>query len=945
MQKATVVLDVKADSGLKSIRQMKTEMRALQEAMTLAGQAGDEKLFKKLEADFAQLRNDLRDTQQAMQYLDPGELLGGWVRLTQGLVGSFAAVTGAMTLFGGESEKIQEIERKSMALIQTMMGLEQARQLLIDEGGVKQIKILMQQTAAQYKLISARLTENLTIKATENATKGAKVAQWLWNAAVAANPIVAITVGIAALTAGIYLLIKAQNKQTDAERQAKLVHDAYLKAQLKGYEQTMVQSVKLRALTKLANDDTAAMESRKNALNEINEIMGTNLKLTDDLTTKTEEWIAVQIEQAKVAAVIEEIARLQTEMMNEQKLIAEARPGWFKRNVINPIISMGSITREELNMARWTMENYSEATKDLQAQVDGLTAKLQEELLALKGDTDGKKKETEGTFDAAAAYREYMSVLERVADYHTDVRLSIAKTTQALAEQTKDAKKIYEAETTVLAIEQEKAITEAKRKAQKLSEDLKTAYGDPKVKAEKEKQIQEDLANELIDIDNAFYVKRAQSFKKWGDTINEQTNRQFDTQIMQYENAANKTRDIQEKADLEIKALKVRHFKDLGDLKREDYASDEDFAAATKALKEKQAGEIITIETDTRNKILWLKLDLKAELAKIDEEMATNEKSRLEARRATLTVEYEKAKQLAIEQYGEQSELVKKLEEQFLYDIAMLESESMKQRITNWGDFSNEVAMNLSTIMTNLTDIELEEINIRDAAWQKSFDLRIAGFETELAKAEEIWGKESAQYKYLLGEQRKADEEKLKHDQWVEEQRRKSTNKYAKAQIAMQMAQATAELAKSTASIWFGETATKLEFGIPFAIMLQSLITGIYATQMALMSKQMGAISKMRYGGFITGPSHESGGVRKELEGGEAVINKRSMAIPGMKNLVSKINEVGGGVSFRDNRTEPELIDYDRLATLINDKRVYVVESDITDAQSRVKVIKDRTSF
>jgi hypothetical protein len=114
---------------------------------------------------------------------------------------------------------------------------------------------------------------------------------------------------------------------------------------------------------------------------------------------------------------------------------------------------------------------------------------------------------------------------------------------------------------------------------------------------------------------------------------------------------------------------------------------------------------------------------------------------------------------------------------------------------------------------------------------------------------------------------------------------------------------------------------------------------------MALMSKQMGAIGKMRYGGFITGPSHESGGVRKELEGGEAVINKRSMAIPGMKNLVSKINEVGGGVSFRDNRTEPELIDYDRLATLINDKRVYVVESDITDAQSRVKVIKDRTSF
>jgi hypothetical protein len=945
MQKATVVLDVKADSGLKSIRQMKTEMRALQEAMTLAGKVGDEKLFKKLEADFAKLRNDLKDTQQAMQYLDPGELLGGWVRLTQGLVGSFAAVTGAMTLFGGESEKIQEIERKSMALIQTMMGLEQARQLLIDEGGIKQIKILMQQTAAQYKLISARLTENLTIKATENATRGAKVAQWLWNAAIAANPIVAITIGVAALTAGIYLLIKAQNKQTDAQRHAKLIQDSYNKANMKAIESTREQVVRVKALEKVATNDKLSTEKRTGALKELNAIMGTNLKLTDDIKKKVMEWTEVQLDQARITSLIQEIASLETELLNEQKLIAEARPGWFKRNVINPIISMGSVTKEELNKARWTMENYTEATGDLEAQITGLTNKLNTLVLAMADKYKGDQNNTGATFDAVAANKEYMATLEKIADYHTDVRLSIAKTTQALAEQTKDAKKIYEAETTVLAIEQEKAITEAKRKAQKLSEDLKTAYGDPKVKAEKEKQIQEDLANELIDIDNAYYVKRAQSFKKWGDIINEQTNRQLDTQIMQYENAANKTKDIQEKSDLEIKALKVKHIKDLSDLKREDYASEEAYNAAVTALKEKQAGEIITIETDTRNKILWLKLDLKAELAKIDEEMATNEKSRLEARRATLTVEYEKAKQLAIEQYGEQSELVKKLEEQFLYDIAMLESESMKQRITNWGDFSNEVAMNLSTIMTNLTDIELEEINIRDAAWQKSFDLRTAGFETELAKAEEIWGKESAQYKYLLGEQRKADEEKLKHDQWVEEQRRKSTNKYAKAQIAMQMAQATAELAKSTASIWFGETATKLEFGIPFAIMLQSLITGIYATQMALMSKQMGAIGKMRYGGFITGPSHESGGVRKELEGGEAVVNKRSMAIPGMKNLVSKINEVGGGVSFRDNRTEPELIDYDRLATLINDKRVYVVESDITDAQSRVKVIKDRTSF
>lgn len=56
-------------------------------------------------------------------------------------------------------------------------------------------------------------------------------------------------------------------------------------------------------------------------------------------------------------------------------------------------------------------------------------------------------------------------------------------------------------------------------------------------------------------------------------------------------------------------------------------------------------------------------------------------------------------------------------------------------------------------------------------------------------------------------------------------------------------------------------------------------------------------------GGMVKGPSHKNGGVKfdvggevVELEGGEAVINKKSTKM--FKDILSKINQAGGGVKF-----------------------------------------------
>lgn len=86
----------------------------------------------------------------------------------------------------------------------------------------------------------------------------------------------------------------------------------------------------------------------------------------------------------------------------------------------------------------------------------------------------------------------------------------------------------------------------------------------------------------------------------------------------------------------------------------------------------------------------------------------------------------------------------------------------------------------------------------------------------------------------------------------------------------------------------------------PFNLIKSALVVATGIAQQAVIASQ-----KFARGGIIEGPSHAQGGVkyvvggrRVELEGGEGVINKRSMAIPGVREQASRLNQLGGGVSF-----------------------------------------------
>lgn len=112
-------------------------------------------------------------------------------------------------------------------------------------------------------------------------------------------------------------------------------------------------------------------------------------------------------------------------------------------------------------------------------------------------------------------------------------------------------------------------------------------------------------------------------------------------------------------------------------------------------------------------------------------------------------------------------------------------------------------------------------------------------------------------------------------------------------------------------------------------------------------------------GGILKGPSHSQGGIRTpygELEGGEAVINKRSTKM--FKPLLSKINQAGGGVKFAQGgilgsttqQTATGNSDLTNILERLNENiqkpvRSYVVETDVTDSQNRVQDLENNASL
>jgi len=144
------------------------------------------------------------------------------VQATTPLIGGFLAASSALQLFGIENEKLNLIIQQTQALTIGLIALQ-------DLSNLKQLKGLIALRVEKIKnFVIDKLTFKNTVQQTTAntaqaasqgkvtlATKIATKAQWLWNTAISANPILAIILAVAALAAGIYLLVKALGDSTE----------------------------------------------------------------------------------------------------------------------------------------------------------------------------------------------------------------------------------------------------------------------------------------------------------------------------------------------------------------------------------------------------------------------------------------------------------------------------------------------------------------------------------------------------------------------------------------------------------------------------------------------------------------------------------------------------------------------------------------------------------
>ena len=140
-----------------------------------------------------------------------------------------------------------------------------------------------------------------------------------------------------------------------------------------------------------------------------------------------------------------------------------------------------------------------------------------------------------------------------------------------------------------------------------------------------------------------------------------------------------------------------------------------------------------------------------------------------------------------------------------------------------------------------------------------------------------------------------------------------------------------------------------------------SLVSGVFENAFSNITfANGGMIEEFANGGMVHGRSHAQGGEKfavggrvVELEGGEAVINKRSTAMFGKQ--LSAMNAAGGGVKFADggllnmpsfSQQQFNAIGQNQMmGAMGSSSKVVVVEADITDSQNLVSVIQSEATI
>lgn len=202
-----------AAKGLTTQIEDQTKQLAL---LRLEGKQGTEE-YQQLINKTAMLRDAVNDaTDEITRMASDTSNLDAVLGATAAASGGFAAFTGAMELFGSESEDVQEAQKKLQAAIAITTGVQE-----IQNAMQKQSALMLGISRIQMAALSkAQVYNRLVTMQGTKATLAATVAQKVFNLVASANPYVLLATALITVVGALALF--ASNADKSAQTQKKL---------------------------------------------------------------------------------------------------------------------------------------------------------------------------------------------------------------------------------------------------------------------------------------------------------------------------------------------------------------------------------------------------------------------------------------------------------------------------------------------------------------------------------------------------------------------------------------------------------------------------------------------------------------------------------------------------------------------------------------------------
>lgn len=897
-----------AAKGLTTQIENQTKQLAL---LRLEGKQGTAE-YQQLSKETAILRDAVKDaTAEITRMASDTSNLDAVLSFAAGASGGFAAFTGAMELFGSESEEVQEAQKKLQAAIAITTGV-QAIQNAVQKQSAIMLGISRLQMAA---LSKAQVYNRLVTMQGTKATLAATIAQKAFNLIAAANPYVLLALALVTVVGALVLF--ASNTDKSAKNQQKL---------------NEAQKVWLDYLETEATEMNRVSNGRVAQLNrELNIAKARNASLSE--TRKIEDEILAERTKAHNKSVgfygqelnDLEANRAKLKQLNDMLVQLNNAKARGDKKVYIDVDLDGKIDKvkvdEAIEAVQGQIDNTGRAVDiavnlktegaDLDAERKILAAqRLQENRDAAKAETDILRKAEDArialiknTFDQQRAQRQAANA-RAIADIQLQLRTETnltVKARKALNDQIVLLREQLAVDMIDIANQQRAAELSAQRTtqdaqialmaegAEKQREQLRVEYErqiqDINTRLETERGLTETQVAELLNQQLLLQQQYAKSLGELNDQITiDQMQAAADRTQLQLDAAREGS---QEEINLRIQLLQQQRAIELA----QNRQLAEDVRQSEADINAKYDAEVLKQTTELNQQRALMLFDQTQALEASEFDLIRNSEEhktrfRLAQEKARLQKILELNKAAGVKMTDAE---VKTIEN----TIAKIDQEIEKSKGDERGnDIYGLFGLNLDddqkeAISTSVS-FAIEQLNSFLDAKVQAADAAVSAADKEVDASQrrldaELEARANGYANNVAMAQKELDQAKKNQEKALKEQQ-----KAQKAQQAIQTIQQIGNLVTASALIWS-------QLGFPFAIPAIAIMWGSFAAakiKAAQLSKSANAGGSESYGDgtveLLAGGSHQSGddvdlgtkpdGTRRRAEGGEffAVINKRN---------------------------------------------------------------------